>query len=327
MLTSAQIAQKINGELKGSPDLTIKAFNEPLAARDEETISLVVDKKVIKQLAEVKAGLLVVKDFLETDKSQIKVQDPRMALVTLLNIFFPEEPEFPVQVSDRAYVSESADIGQNVTIMPFAYIGENVTIGDNTVIHPNVFVGRDAKIGSDCLLYANVSINRGCKLGDRVIIHSGTVIGSDGYGFIPQQDSPAQKIPQKGIVVIEDDVEIQANTAIDRAVIFETRIAKGVKIDNLVHIAHNVTVGENTLIAGQVGIAGSSHVGKNNMFGGQVGISDHVNVGDGNIMLGKCLVSKDLGDGKVVQGSPARDHKENLQREAMISKMLRKQQK
>jgi UDP-3-O-[3-hydroxymyristoyl] glucosamine N-acyltransferase len=207
-------------------------------------------------------------------------------------------------IHPTAWISPAARIGQNVSIGAFSYIGEDVEIGDNVVIHPLVSVYPEARIGERTILHSHVSIREGVRLGKGVIVHNGAVIGSDGFGYLKLEDGTHLKIPQLGSVIVEDNVEIGANTAVDRAALDETMIGKGTKIDNLIQIAHNVEIGRNGILAAQTGIAGSSKIGHNVVMGGQVGIPDHITIGDNVIVMAQAGVTKDLPDGSIVVGSP-----------------------
>jgi UDP-3-O-[3-hydroxymyristoyl] glucosamine N-acyltransferase len=209
----------------------------------------------------------------------IESADPYVALAKILQVLAPPQ-QFPVGISNLASVDSSAVVGESVTIFPNVFVGPRARIGNRTALLPGVFLGADVQVGADCVLHANVVVRQECILGDRVVLHAGVVIGSDGFGYAGS-GAGRVKIPQVGIVVVEDDVEIGANTTVDRATLGETVIGKGTKIDNLVQIAHNVVIGENSVIAAQAGIAGSSRLGKNVTLAGQVGVVNHIQIGDG----------------------------------------------
>jgi UDP-3-O-[3-hydroxymyristoyl] glucosamine N-acyltransferase len=210
----------------------------------------------------------------------LRVNDPYAAFLRVLLMFNPPQPPLPAGVHPSAIVDPSVTLGKDVRIGPYAVIGGRCRIDDGAMIMQGTVVGDDVTIGASSLLYANVTVREGCRIGQRVIIHSGTVIGSDGFGFAPGKDGAYEKIPQLGIVVIGDDVEIGANCAIDRATMGETRIERGVKLDNLIQVAHNVVIGEDTVIAAQTGISGSTRIGRRNMIGGQVGFIGHLEIAD-----------------------------------------------
>jgi UDP-3-O-[3-hydroxymyristoyl] glucosamine N-acyltransferase len=232
--------------------------------------------------------------------------DPQLAFVRAVELFFtPYRPE--PGIHPTAVVSGSAEIGPGVSIGALSVIGDGVRIGAGAVIFPLVSVYPQAIIGEASVIHSHVSIREGVRVGRRVIIHNGAVLGADGFAYLPLADGSHKKIPQKGTVVIEDDVEIGANTAIDRAALGETVVRRGAKIDNLVQVAHNVEVGENAILAGQVGLAGSVRVGRGVLLGGQVGVADHVRIGDGAMAAGKSGIIKDVPSGAFVSGSPHLD--------------------
>ncbi len=299
-----EIAEKIGGKLVGPSDLEIIGPAKIDEAGPDE-ITFLSNQKYKKFLQETKAAaILLDKEIEGLEIPYILVDNAYVAFVFTLNLFNTQQESEFSGVSEKAIVNDSAHIGKNVTIAPNVYIGANVQIGDNTVIHPGTVIYRDVKIGNDCLLYSNISIRDNCVIGNRVILQNGCVIGSDGFGFAPVGDK-YQKIPQLGNVVIEDDVEIGANTTIDRATLGSTLIEKGTKIDNLVQLAHNVTIGENTVIVSQVGIAGSSKVGKHVTLSGQVGVAGHLKIGDNAVIAAQSGISKDVPEGSILFGSPA----------------------
>jgi UDP-3-O-[3-hydroxymyristoyl] glucosamine N-acyltransferase len=239
----------------------------------------------------------------------LKSDHPHLSFIKAVKYFF--KPYLPASgIHPQAFVSPSAKIGKGVSIGPFSSIGDGVEIGNHTTIFPLVVIYPDTRIGHNCVIHSNVSIREGSQLGNRVTIHNGAVIGADGFGYIQTKRKSHTKIPQKGVVVLEDDVEIGANTTIDRASLGTTVVRKGTKIDNLVQIAHNVEVGSHTIIAAQTGIAGSSEIGKNVIAAGQVGISDHVKIGDNVIIAAKSGVTKDIPAHSMVAGIPHLDIKE-----------------
>lgn len=303
-MTLQEIAKQIGGKLVGPPDLEISGPAKIDEAGPNE-ITFLSNQKYKIFLKETKAAaILLDKEVEGLEIPYILVDNAYVAFVFTLNLFNTEEaPEFE-GISARAIIDNSAVIGKNVTLAPNVYVGPDVVIGDNTVIHPGTVLYRGVKIGSDCLLYSNISIRNNCIVGDRVIIHNGCVIGSDGFGFAPVGET-YKKIPQLGNVVIEDDVEIGANTTIDRATLGSTLIEKGTKIDNLVQLGHNVTVGKNTIIVSQVGIAGSCKIGNHVTIGGQAGIAGHLKIGDNAVLAAQSGISKDVPEGAILFGSPA----------------------
>ncbi len=245
--------------------------------------------------------------------------NPYLAFAKILGIY-AHRPYEPKGVDQRAWVSPTAKLGEGVSVYPFVYIGDHADVGGRVVLFPGVFVGDKAVIGDDTLIYPNVSINEGCRIGKRVILHSGVVIGSDGFGFATDGNRSV-KIPQVGIVEIADDVEIGANTTVDRATMGKTVIKRGVKIDNLVQVAHSVTIGEDSIIVAQVGIAGSTKIGSNVIVAGQVGVADHIEIGD-NVMVGpQSGVAKGIPPNQVVSGTPTMPHKDWLKAVTIFPKL------
>jgi len=233
-------------------------------------------------------------------------ETPQLTFIRAVELFFqPYRPE--PGIHSTAVVSPSARIGQRVAVGALTVIEDKAEVGDGTVIFPLVSIYPRVKIGEECVLHSHVSVREDVRIGSRVILHSGVVIGSDGFGYLKLADGTHKKIPQKGTVVIEDDVEIGANSAVDRAAFGETIIRRGTKIDNLVQVAHNVEIGENAILAGQVGIAGSSRIGKNVVLAGQVGVADHLSVGDNVIAIAQTGIAQDVPAGAVVAGTPQID--------------------
>lgn len=298
-----QIAEIVQGRLIGNGDVVITGVNEPELAKQGE-ICFVNDKKYYNILYKLKASAVILPEKVEgLDIPQIIVDEPYFAFIKLLNIIYSEKQDFYKGVHPTVILGDNIKLGDNVGIGPYSVISDNVKIGEGTLIGANVFIGKNVEIGKNVVIYHQVVIREDVKIGNNVIIHSGTVIGSDGFGYI-QKDNKHIKIPQVGSVIIEDDVEIGANVTIDRATISETRIAKGTKIDNLVHIAHNVKIGENVLILAQVGIAGSSKVGDNTILAGQTGVTDHITIGKNVIAGPRTGIVQDVTDNSVVWGTP-----------------------
>ncbi|MEM4367831.1 MAG: UDP-3-O-(3-hydroxymyristoyl)glucosamine N-acyltransferase [Candidatus Anstonellales archaeon] len=298
-----EIAELINGKIYGNENVVIKNINEIEKAQDGD-ICFLRDKKNINSLKNSKASAVVVSKKVEDISiPQIIVENVDLAFVEILNIFLKEKQKFYKGIHPTAIIGENVKLAKNISIGPYCVIEDNVEILENTKIIGLVYIGGNSKIGKNVIIYPNVTILSDTYIGNNVIIHSGTVIGSDGFGYL-QIEKQHIKIPQIGNVVIEDDVEIGANVAIDRATISETRIAKGTKIDNLVHIAHNVKVSENVLILAQVGIAGSSKIGKNTILAGQTGVIDHIEVGDNVVAAPRTGIIKDVESNKIVWGTP-----------------------
>jgi UDP-3-O-[3-hydroxymyristoyl] glucosamine N-acyltransferase len=312
----SDIAEIVEGKIVGDENRKISGV-APFESAGESDISYAADAKYTKQIADSNAGALIVPPGCRsTAKDLILVENPKAAFARVMGLFFPpSEPE--MSFSDQARLGEAFTHGENVTIAPFAYIGDHVIVGDRVHIHPNVTIGDGAVIGDDVVIEPNVTILERCTIGSRVIIHAGTVIGSDGFGFAREEEHYV-RIPQTGSVVIEDDVEIGANNTIDRATFGTTLIKQGVKTDNLVHIAHNVKVGENTVIVAQAGIAGSATIGKQVILAGQVGIAQHLTIGDGAIVGPQSGIAKSIGDNEVITGTPGMPHRQYLKVQRIV---------
>ena len=303
--TANQIAQFINGKVEGDENATVSTF-----AKIEDSvpgaISFLANPKYTHYIYETKSTVVLVDDSIELERpvtpTLIWVQNARDCVAKLLQLYESTKPK-KTGVDSLAFISPKAKIGENAYIGAFAYIAEGVEIGDDCQIYPHATIMENVKLGNGCIVYPHASIYHDCKLGNRVIVHSGAVIGADGFGFAPNGEQ-YDKIPQTGNVVIEDDVEIGANTCVDRSTMGATYIRRGVKLDNLVQIAHNTDIGENTVMSAQVGIAGSTKVGQWCMFGGQVGIAGHINIGN-RVMLGaQSGVPSSLKDNQTLIGTP-----------------------
>ena len=300
-----QIAELIQGRVEGDPNATINTF-----AKIEEgkpgAISFLSNTKYTNYIYDTKSSVVLVDEALELERpvkaTLIRVKSAYEAVAKLLQMYDSMKPK-KVGISSLAFIDPSAKVGENCYIGPFVAIGPNVTIGDGCVLHPHVTIGEKASVGNNTEIYSNAVIYHHCKVGNNCILHAGCVVGADGFGFAPGADG-YDKIPQIGIVTIEDNVEIGANTCIDRSTMGSTYVRKGVKLDNLVQIAHNTDIGENTVMSSQVGVAGSTKVGKWCMFGGQVGISGHITIGN-NVKLGaQSGVPGSLKDGEALMGTP-----------------------
>ena len=309
--SAKQIATFIQGEIVGDENATVHTF-----AKIEEgipgAISFLSNPKYTSYIYETKASIVLVnKDFVpeqEIKATLIKVDNAYESLAKLLNLYEQSKPK-RVGIDPLAFVAETAKIGKDVYIAPFACIGEYAEVGDNTMIHPHATIGSGAKIGNDCILYANTTIYHDCRIGNHCILHSGCVIGADGFGFAPTPEG-YEKIPQIGIVILEDNVEIGANTCVDRATMGATIVHKGVKLDNLIQVAHNDEIGANTVMAAQVGIAGSTKVGEWCMFGGQVGIAGHIHIGNKVNLGAQSGVPSNIKDGSQLIGTPPMELKQ-----------------
>ena len=304
-MTLKEIADALQGELHGPEDLEISGPGKIEEAHAGQ-ITFLANSKYKQFLSTTKASAIVVdKIWPELNIPFILVPNAYLAFMQVLKLFTPAQHDYFEGIAEQAFVHPTAQIHHSAKIAPFAYIGPNVMVGANTVIYPGVVLLKNVRVGEQCVLYPNVSVREECVLGNRVILHNGVVVGSDGFGFAPAGDV-YYKIPQIGNVIIEDDVEIGANSTIDRATTGSTVVHKGCKFDNMVQIAHNVKVGENTVIAAQTGIAGSTEVGNNVTMGGQVGVTGHIKVHDRAIIAAKTCVSKDVPEGAVLFGIPGR---------------------
>ena len=303
--TANRIAQFINGKVEGDENARVSTF-----AKIEDSvpgaISFLANPKYTHYIYETKSTVVLVDDSIELERpvtpTLIWVQNARDCVAKLLQLYESTKPK-KTGVDSLAFISPKAKIGENAYIGAFAYIAEGVEIGDDCQVFPHATIMENVKLGNGCIVYPHASIYHDCELGNRVIVHSGAVIGADGFGFAPNGEQ-YDKIPQTGNVVIEDDVEIGANTCVDRSTMGSTYIRRGVKLDNLVQIAHNTDIGENTVMSAQVGIAGSTKVGQWCMFGGQVGIAGHINIGN-RVMLGaQSGVPGSLKDNQTLIGTP-----------------------
>lgn len=320
----SEILKYINGNPEGDIEKEINNVAKIENAKEDE-ITFISNPLYQKYFSTTKAGAVLVReDFEYKEKPEnltvIRVSDPYLAFLELIELFSKEEDNY-IGISDNCYIGEQCDIPDDVYIGNFTSIGKRVKIGSGTKIYSNCTIENDVEIGSNCIIYPNVSIYHKCKIGDCVIIHSGVVIGSDGFGFAKQQDNTYKKIPHKGIVVIEDNVEIGSNTTIDRATIGETRICKGVKLDNQIQIAHNVYIGENTVIAGQVGISGSVKIGKRCMIGGQSGFVGHITICDDVIIGASVGISKSITKPGIYIGYRGKPYYKALKEEAAIKQL------
>ena len=279
--TAKQIAEFINGRVEGDEQAAVNTFAK-IEEGKEGAISFLSNPKYTHYLYETKSTIVLVNEDLELEQeintTLIRVKNAYEAVAKLLQLYESMKPK-KTGIDTLAFVSPKATIGKDVYIGAFACIGDGAVIGDGTQIYPHVVVGDGVKMGEKCLIYPNVTLYQGCQLGNNVTIHAGSVIGADGFGFAPNTEG-YNKIPQIGVVIIEDNVEIGANTCIDRSTMGATVIHKGVKLDNLIQVAHNCEIGENTVMSAQVGIAGSTKVGSWCMFGGQVGLAGHITIGD-----------------------------------------------
>lgn len=310
--TAKEIASLIGGVIEGDPDIVVHDVSK-IEDGEPGTLSFLANPKYTSYLYTTKSSIVIVNnDFNLNGKEEIsstliRTSDAYSAFAKLLEEYSKMKEPQP-GIAKTAIISEKATLGEDVYIADYVVIEEGVNIGDKAQIYPHTFIGRDSKIGAKAKIYSGVKIYHDCTLGDHCAVHAGTIIGSDGFGFAPQQANDYKKIPQIGDVIIEDNVEIGANCSIDRATMGSTIIRKGVKLDNLIQVAHNVEIGENTVIAAQTGISGSTTIGKNCMFGGQVGIAGHLEIADEVKIGAQSGISNHIKEkGATVLGSPAYD--------------------
>jgi UDP-3-O-[3-hydroxymyristoyl] glucosamine N-acyltransferase len=320
--SAKQIAEFIQGTIVGDENATVHTF-----AKIEEgipgAISFLSNPKYTSYIYDTQSSIVLVnKDFepeREIKATLIKVDNAYESLAKLMTLYEQSHPK-RTGIDPLAYVAPTAKIGENVYLAPFACVGDHAEVGDNTELHPHATVGRNAKVGKNCILYTNSNVYHDCIVGDNCILHSGCVIGADGFGFAPTPNG-YDKIPQIGIAILEDDVEIGANTCVDRATMGATIIRKGVKLDNLIQVAHNVEIGSNTVIASQTGIAGSTKVGEWCMFGGQVGIAGHIKIGDKVNLGAQSGVPGSIKSGQSLIGTPPIEMKNFFKSSAVFKKL------
>src|SRR5690625_2270398 len=305
--TAEQIAQVINGKVEGNPEAIVTDFSKIYESKPE-SISFLHNPKYEKFLYETEASVCIVgEDFKPKrplDLSLIRVKSPQMALTQLLQ-YYDQLKQEKSGIENPSFIADSAEYGKDIYVGAFAYIGENVKIGNNVKIYPHAYIGNNTQIGDNVTIYSGVQIYHEIVIGNNCIIHSNAVIGSDGFGFTPDDKGVYTKVPQIGNVIIKDDVEIGAATTIDRSTMGSSIIGKGVKLDNQIQLAHNVEIDEHTVIAAQSGVAGSTKIGKHCVIGGQVGIVGHIKIGDQVKIQAQTGVNKSIKDGAVLQGSPA----------------------
>jgi UDP-3-O-[3-hydroxymyristoyl] glucosamine N-acyltransferase len=317
--TLKEIAERVSGKISGDDEARITGINS-LEKAGEGEISFFTGARYREQVAKTRASALLVPHRLESFSGpQVIVAKPSLAYAEVAALFAPPVPRHS-GVSDRAYLAESALLGRNVSVYPFAHVGENAQIGDEVILFPGVFVGNRAKVGHRTILFPNVTVMHDCVIGNDVVIHPGCVIGADGFGFV-REGSRNVKIPQLGVVQIDDHVEIGANSCIDRAALGKTWIRSGVKTDNLVQIAHNVVIGEDTVIVAQAAIGGSAQVGRQVVIGGQAAVGDHLHIADGVMIGSQAGVPKSIPRGEVVSGTPAMPHRLWLKTSSLITRL------
>lgn len=308
--TVGEIAKLVDGEVAGDSSTVITGLSGIKEARVGD-ITFIANNRYAHLISETKASAVIASyEFISsTKKPIIRAKSPSLAFQKVISLFFPSQTQHFKGIHSTCVIGKNVSLGKEIALGAYVVVEDDVVIADKSVIYPGCFIGHHTSIGESCLIYSNVSIREGTEIGDRVIIHCGAVIGSDGFGFV-NVDGKHQKIPQVGTVEIGDDVEIGANVTIDRARFDKTIIASGTKIDNLVQIAHNVVVGENSLIVAQAGVSGSTVIGKNVTLAGQAGLVGHITVGDGAIVAAQAGVTKSVPPNITVSGYPARPHNE-----------------
>lgn len=326
-MTAREIARYISGDVVGDGNAKVSTVAR-IESGKPGSLCFLANPKYEHYLYTCKASVIIVNRSFELRSginpgtTLVLVDDSYQAIATMLEVFNRMKASRKKGVSWRSHVSWSAKLGKGVYVGPSAYIGRGVRIGSGTQIYPGVYVGEGSTVGSDCILYPGVKVYQGCVIGNRCTVHANSVIGSDGFGFAPVEDGTYKKIPQTGNVVLEDDVEIGANTVVDRATMGSTFVRRGTKIDNLVQIAHNVEVGSDTVIAAQTGIAGSSKVGPNSMIGGQVGIAGHLSLAKGiKIAAQSGVMSSIKEENAAIMGSPAFNHSDYMRAYAIFRKL------
>lgn len=330
--TAQQIAAIINAQIEGDATATVHDFAKIEEGRSG-AISFLANSKYLPYLYTCTSSVIIINESLKLEQpvsaTLLRVPDAYQAFAVLMEHYnkLITAGNIKKGVEQPVYISSSARLGSDIYVGAFAYIGDNVVIGNYTRIYPGAYIGDGVTIGDHTVIYAGVRIYQQCNLGNKVIIHAGAVIGADGFGFAPQEDGSYKKIPQIGNVIIEDEVEIGAGTTIDRATMGATIIRKGVKLDNLIQIAHNVEIGEGTVIAAQTGISGSTKIGRHCMIGGQVGIVGHIQIADGTRINAQSGVAKSITQpNQVLNGSPAFDYHATLKSQAVFRKLPQLQQ-
>lgn len=321
--TVQQIAEYLHGSVDGDPGVEVNTFCK-IEEGQQGGLTFLANPKYEHYLYETKASAALVNESFKPSQeiklTLIRVPDAYAALASLMQLANSFTQKQESGVDKLAFVDPSVKLPEDCYIGAFSYIGKNVQIAKGCRIYPHAYIGDNAKIGENCIIYPHVTIYHDCEIGNRCIIHAGSVIGADGFGFAPEADG-YHKIPQLGNAVLEDDVEIGANTCIDRAAMGSTKIGKGTKLDNLIQVAHNCTVGQHTVMAAQVGMAGSSHVGDWCMFGGQVGLSGHIKIGNKVSLAGQTGIMSDIEDGSQLLGSPGMPVREAFRSIAMMKRL------
>lgn len=322
--TANQIATLLSGYVEGNPDVLVSQLAK-IEEGEEGALAFLSNPKYEHFLYETKASVVIVNQDLQLTEpiksTLIRVKDAYSAFSELLRIYERLRNERS-GIEQPSFIHESATVGQDVYIGAFSYIGRNVTIGDHVKIYPQVYIGDDVSIGDNTIVYPGVRVYYDSKIGSNIVLHSGVVVGSDGFGFAPQKDGSYSKVPQIGNVIIEDDVEVGANTVIDRATLGSTIIRKGVKLDNLIQIAHNVEIGANTVAAAQTGVSGSTKIGENVVLGGQVGVVGHIQIANGSQIQAQSGINRSINqENRKWGGTPAMPYNSNLRSHVIYSKL------
>jgi UDP-3-O-[3-hydroxymyristoyl] glucosamine N-acyltransferase len=314
-----ELASRLGCTVRGNGEVEVRRVRG-IEDSGPGDLTFVANRRYVARLSSTRASAVIVSPELETPLPSLLTPNPYLAYARAARLLHPEQRP-GAGVHPTAVVHPSAELGEDVHVGPLAVVGERVRVGARTVLHPHVVLYPDVTVGEDCVLHSGVQVRERCQLGRGVIVQNGAVIGGDGFGFARDPDGRYEKIPQVGIVVIEDDVEIGALSAIDRASMGETRIGRGSKLDNLVQIGHSVTIGEHTVLAGQVGVAGSARIGNRVTLAGQVGVAGHLTVGDGAIATAQTGIPSSVDAGAVVSGSPAMDNREWLKASAVLPRL------
>lgn len=322
--SAQQLSQLLDGQIEGNPDVLVHGFAK-IEEGQEGMLSFIANPKYIPFAYTTKASILIVNKNLKLHQAiqptLIRVADAYSSFARLLE-WYQQLAQQATGIEQPSFIHTTAQLNASIYIGAFAYVGENVRLAQGVQIHPQAYIGKNVQIGEQTIIHAGVKIYADCQIGSHCIIHAGSVIGSDGFGFAPQADGSFRKIPQIGNVCIGDRVEIGANTTIDRATIGSTRIEKGAKLDNLVQIAHNVIIGENTVIAAQTGISGSTKLGKNCMIGGQVGFIGHIKVAEGSKINAQSGIAANITQAnKAWMGSPATEYRQHLRTQVVLKKL------
>ncbi|MBD5239104.1 MAG: UDP-3-O-(3-hydroxymyristoyl)glucosamine N-acyltransferase [Bacteroidales bacterium] len=322
--SAQQIAQLIGGTVEGNPDVMLSAFDK-IESAGPKALTFLSNPKYAHYVPESRAGAILVSTEFQltepTNATLIRVAEPYAALAQLMTLVDQLTNPQPTGIEEPSFIAPGVEIPEEAYIGAFAYIGQGAKLGKGVKIYPQAYVGPGVTIGDGTIIYAGVKIYRGCQIGSNCILHSGAVIGADGFGHAPNPDGTYSKIPQMGRVVIADNVEIGANTTVDRATMGQTFIGRGTKLDNLIQVAHNVEIGENTVMAAQVGIAGSTKIGSNCMFGGQVGIAGHISIGNHVNVGAQSGMHSNAADGSTLMGSPVLPARQWMRQQAQLTRV------